>query len=296
MLDLTEKKLLNKQDSGWLDLAANSNMSEVKKLIILKDKLRNRYKDYDEIIKDYSTPPKESEFIESKRLLNSAYGTPPANLKKEILTLRQNHGFLQCPFCGRPVKTRILDHFIPKNKWPEFSIYPNNLVQQCDSCSSKKGQQFYCNESSIVKYIHPKYFDLLSRVQISISIDIIDELNLSNVILRPEFKVIGKTSNIEKTRIRAHIKNLEISDAIESYTYTKYNDIIGEASKKKTNYKVLLRELISHLSRHDVTSNWEVALYKAMLRHPKIVEFFELNKPEENVINTADFDGDDLFG
>ncbi|MCX8871547.1 hypothetical protein NOK74_05055 [Vibrio parahaemolyticus] len=295
MLNLTDDKYSDGKDDKWLDLATSSRMDKVQELIDLKDRLEERYKDYDGIIEDYLTQPLDSEFTDSKDLLKNTYGSPPTDLKKKITALRHNHGFLQCAFCGRPVKTRILDHFIPKEKWPEFSIYPNNLVQQCDSCSSIKWQHYYCNEDSIVKYIHPKYFDLLSRVNISINIDIKDKLNLNNAILKPKFKVTGETTDIEKTRIKAHIKNLKISSEIESYVYTKYNDIINEARKKKTNYNVLLTELVNQLSRHDVNSNWEVALYKAMLEENNIVTFFDINKPTFNVIDIEEPEGEYIF-
>ncbi|EGQ7962978.1 hypothetical protein HRO21_004706, partial [Vibrio parahaemolyticus] len=135
MLNLTDDKYSDGKDDKWLDLATSSRMDKVQELIDLKDRLEERYKDYDGIIEDYLTQPLDSEFTDSKDLLKNTYGSPPTDLKKKITALRHNHGFLQCAFCGRPVKTRILDHFIPKEKWPEFSIYPNNLVQQCDSCS-----------------------------------------------------------------------------------------------------------------------------------------------------------------
>ena len=43
----------------------------------------------------------------------------------------------RCPFCGHR-RVRTLDHFLPKSKYPVFSILSHNLVPACIECNKDK--------------------------------------------------------------------------------------------------------------------------------------------------------------
>jgi len=42
-----------------------------------------------------------------------------------------------CPYCGHR-RVRQLDHFLPKSKYPTFSVTPLNLVPSCSDCNTDK--------------------------------------------------------------------------------------------------------------------------------------------------------------
>jgi hypothetical protein len=42
-----------------------------------------------------------------------------------------------CPYCGHR-RVRQLDHFLPKSKYPTFSVTPLNLVPSCSDCNKDK--------------------------------------------------------------------------------------------------------------------------------------------------------------
>ena len=42
-----------------------------------------------------------------------------------------------CPYCGLS-EVGSLDHFLPKEAWPELSVAPHNLVPACDRCNRYK--------------------------------------------------------------------------------------------------------------------------------------------------------------
>jgi len=44
----------------------------------------------------------------------------------------------KCPMCGR-ADVFSLDHYLPKEKYPEFSIFFLNLIAVCHSCNTYKG-------------------------------------------------------------------------------------------------------------------------------------------------------------
>lgn len=74
-----------------------------------------------------------------------------------------------CPICCvGAVKT--LDHYLPKSKFPMFSITPNNLVPSCRDCNSKKNNKFDNNYS----LIHPYYDDIDDFIWLSASLKILN--------------------------------------------------------------------------------------------------------------------------
>lgn len=63
-----------------------------------------------------------------------------------------------CPYCGVLKDIEELDHFLPKSKYPQFSILTSNLIPSCKTCNQTyKASSFaICYEEQI---IHP-YIDL----------------------------------------------------------------------------------------------------------------------------------------
>ncbi|WP_434050458.1 HNH endonuclease [Marinobacter salarius] len=61
-----------------------------------------------------------------------------------------------CPYCGGIGRPRNLDHYLPKSRFPQFSLFPKNLVPACRDCNMDgKGQGF--SASAGKQIIHPFY-------------------------------------------------------------------------------------------------------------------------------------------
>lgn len=68
----------------------------------------------------------------------------------------------KCPFCGGIGTPRNLDHFLPKAHFPQFAVFPKNLVPSCRDCNMDgKGQAFAmsADEQLIQPYVdHDRFF------------------------------------------------------------------------------------------------------------------------------------------
>jgi hypothetical protein len=68
----------------------------------------------------------------------------------------------KCPFCGGIGTPRNLDHFLPKAHFPQFSIFPQNLVPSCRDCNMDgKAQTFAktAGDQLIQPYVdHDRFF------------------------------------------------------------------------------------------------------------------------------------------
>ncbi|WP_198406318.1 hypothetical protein [Delftia acidovorans] len=69
-----------------------------------------------------------------------------------------------CPACGEDGTPNTLDHYLPKQSYPEFSITACNLFPMCDICQGKKGTATV-NATNQRLFLHP-YFDQFTDVQV----------------------------------------------------------------------------------------------------------------------------------
>lgn len=86
-----------------------------------------------------------------------------------------------CPMCGRG-HTSSLDHYLPKDVYPEFSILPLNLVPVCDLCNRRKSN--LVGSAASGRFFH-SYYDTVPGIPIlectvSVGDTVITEFNVSS--------------------------------------------------------------------------------------------------------------------
>lgn len=137
-------------------------------------------------------------------------------LKESIKTLTINNPKtkegLTCPYCG--ITRNILhdlDHFMPRSKYPEFSILSNNLIYVCSECNQdfKKNEFLDTSTLTIRKFLNP-YYDSLDDEEII-------NCNISNdgIILNIEYianpNLITKNPYLYKVT-KNHIDSLNLNE------------------------------------------------------------------------------------
>lgn len=63
----------------------------------------------------------------------------------------------RCPFCNKQV-VKTVDHYLPKTKYPIYSITPINLVAACRDCNTEKDNYFPRTRDE--ELLHPYYDDI----------------------------------------------------------------------------------------------------------------------------------------
>jgi hypothetical protein len=99
----------------------------------------------------------------TKKLLNTLYTNymvpaekPARSLYDRILTSADD----KCPFCGGIGHPRTLDHYLPKAKYPLYSVLPVNLVPCCRDCNTEKNSQAAVSfgEQALHPYLDKDHF------------------------------------------------------------------------------------------------------------------------------------------
>ena len=87
-----------------------------------------------------------------------------------------------CPLCGAALADE-LDHYVPRESYPEYSIHLQNLIPLCHDCNHKKGVK-WLDGSNRQRLIINAYFDRLSmQCLFHVNVNIMNDFPHVNVTL-----------------------------------------------------------------------------------------------------------------
>lgn len=227
----------------------------------------------------------ENEFNE-KKLINELYKIPQnqtisnsidAKLLKSIYTDRlvnkTNKGrkhydslFLsapngKCPFCSQRI-VRTLDHYLPKSKYPLFSIIPINLIPSCSDCNKDKLVDYPTTSEN--ETLHPYYDNVESENWLKTKL-----LNVNPTMFEYFVSPPTEWNELLKTRIKNHfvaynLNTLYCVHASEEFENIKLQLTNIYNSGGTLSLKAHLNDC--YISRYDANKNsWQTAFYEALL-------------------------------
>lgn len=145
-----------------------------------------------------------------------------------------------CQYCTLN-SVNTLDHFIPKEDFPEFSVNPLNLFPCCPECNSKKSNLCFRGDESLFLNL---YLDELPEINyLKAEFEFTDEIPLVTFSLYN----FGLIDRITFRTISNHFEKLNLLDRMRE----KSNEVITEIiNSLKTYYKItkdieVLKNLIS---------------------------------------------------
>ncbi|PEH72621.1 HNH endonuclease [Edwardsiella tarda] len=274
-------ELVENQPCTWLEVAKNSRKNSAEQLRLIAEDMSECYSLYEGLISSHNEELPVSLFLQHSEMLIDYYENSPSKLKKLLFKRRSEHELDFCPFCGNPKTPDTLDHFIPKKGWPEFSIFPNNLVPQCRECAPIKGDGYYCNESNSVMYVHPFYFNFLDNFRFYISVSLNtdgDDIDVS-VTLR----VVVETQDSDKSRIKLHAKSLKIKNRVINYCNKEFRQWKRRLSKNNFDIRCALQQRLLEWPQADVGKNWQSAFYYALLQNQEVIDYMNSLCPSKNM-------------
>ncbi|SDA25273.1 hypothetical protein SAMN03159355_03109 [Pseudomonas sp. NFPP10] len=196
--------------------------------------------------------------------LRRAYSSRAKKYRLDWIDRLYMNKLLSCPMCGGE-GPRTIDHYLPKEWYPEFAVLSYNLIPSCGTCNSKRGSYNHPQQPHPV--LHP-YFDadILSALIIYIDLSI-----TTNV---PNFTLMFNSyafSPINQNRVAAHIRTCVDMTAFRSKCYgfmteyriaEKYND-----QNHLNSYLSMRLEILEHGGNQNC---WESALIRGIRRKPAV--------------------------
>ncbi|HDI3207138.1 TPA: hypothetical protein PMB08_002611 [Vibrio cholerae] len=208
----------------------------------LSDELRTA------LIKHYKQPPKIVDFIEVLRK-----SSPEA-----------------CPMCGG-FKPSTLDHVLPKEDFPVWSIFSKNLVPAC-SCNSVRGTALKGSAVTQARVLHPYFDDCLSERLLTTRFSHDQDFKW----IKAELDYVV-TSHPDIASIKYHVKHIVLKNGIDLWLRAQMNrlkefpaNVIKGLPRKRAvdvaRLNVVLDELLeSYDGQCGSLNNWNSILIHGLL-------------------------------
>lgn len=191
-------------------------------------------------------------------------------LRESIINDEHNRRNDLCPLCELD-RISTLDHFLPKEHFPAYTIHPKNLVPCCSTCNSHKS---HCWHDDGTRKVWNVYLDSLpASSYLKCDITIVDELpnasfRLENTDIDPDTFAL-----ITRTFTQLHL--------IQRYNDASYHEMQKFITTIVREIKITDRysfdENIKRIKKivNDGTApnNWTYTLKMAMLDSPELLSY-----------------------
>lgn len=256
-------------------------------------KLEAQVKDYLDPSIEYSSLNPMTTTATLHTVLKELYGSNEGLIKKMKEEIKEkyrknsfSHNGERCPYCGilRQSST-VLDHFLPRAIFPEYSILARNLVYICERCNNAGHKGSLINDSSGKRlFLHPYTDEELERYSF-----LECNIEFDDLMVIPTFTINEDISRINKDIYDIacnHMKTLKLNkrygDFVESDLLYKFRNKFTNLNKetKVRHYRVDLKvdDILSFINDKieecDETdlNNWELVFWKEFL---KATEWFK---------------------
>ncbi|CAI0729487.1 hypothetical protein [Serratia quinivorans] len=237
-------------------LTSNTSLGYYNILMGCLPSLKSAYKEYIST----SGVPNRSNYLALTEAEGDAlkyyYSHPPLS-HNAINDIRRENSNSLCPMCGS-MHRGTLDHVLPKEIFPEFSVFSRNLVPAC-KCNITKGKTTTNNLGA--RILHPYYDKILSKRLISAKFN---SLSVSPTI---DIKVLLPASHVLYPSVVYHLDEVVrkngiigyLSEQWESFYLHPESVIRGLTPRltELTGYFGLLRKELHLLDKkHKGKNNW----------------------------------------
>jgi hypothetical protein len=136
--------------------------------------------------------------------------------------LRKKYG-VGCPYCGEHCTTSQLDHYLPRSRYGEYSLFSPNLVPACVSCNQRFGDRV----ATEMDFIYPFGDDFLKDPVLRAYFDW--DVSPFTVKLTVDARVTG----ITRARVERHVKLMNLVERFvvaSSDELVRYNRLLHDRS------------------------------------------------------------------
>lgn len=184
-----------------------------------------------------------------------------------------------CPACGEEGTPNTLDHYLPKDHFPEFSIHLMNLVPMCDACQGIKLESFV-DSGGHKRFLHP-YFDAIVQPIMRIKVE-----PPYNSPVRFELAVDSKLDPEFAAQVTRHLVGLELSTRLEGYCQKKYTHLLKLVAQNRKFPAGDIAQLLSNfmfMAEQVAINSWPAVFYRSVLSDDDLVEYLRSGELPKNL-------------
>lgn len=192
----------------------------------------------------------------------SAQGVVLASLKSHKLNL--------CPACGEFGRPNTLDHYLPKGKYPHFSVTPANLFPMCDRCQEEKLEKTHTVREPRL-FLHPYYDEFIERQILKIVIEPPYDA--------PSFRLehADWLTPEQESLVCSHVRELAIEERFSSFFRDESIRILKLAATAREEEIPVEASVRVFLAMHKkpTLNSWQHLYYRAVLDNPDMLDYLQ---------------------
>lgn len=228
----------------------------------------------------YVTPMKLSDFTTSqdeaevrKATLQNLYSAKINKKPYDVLDeMRRKHKLLYCPSCGEDGVPGTLDHYLPKDVYPELSVCLVNLTPMCNRCQEEKSTNYKMGNGGKM-FFHP-YFDSINeclfKVEFSPPYNSPADFNVS---------IRETVSQADRALAVSHLYGLDWISRFNVYCEVKQLHLIRMMSDERkdeepSSAKTIIRKFLRNEEYKSINS-WGAIYYKSVLENDDFLRYLD---------------------
>lgn len=194
---------------------------------------------------------------------------------KTLISESQPDGVREvCPYCGIG-GPRQFDHYLPKEKFPEYGVHSYNLVPCCGVCNGKKSD-IWLQPNKTRTFIN-FYLDSLPVVSM---LDVTVQWLVKNGKLVPvsTFQLVCPAGfgAAEFQLVSTHFQKLDLLARYKDQAHTEFLAIRNSAISREAKTVVVLRRFLRNFIKNWEQTlgplNWRISLYRALISHTPFLQ------------------------
>lgn len=233
---------------------------------------------YDASAGDAGKLPKWAAAAAQATSFKTLYGSPAEDAAHApILKTLRDRSLTLCPMCGEAGTPNTLDHYLPKQDYPDFSILPLNLVPACDICQGHKLARYIGPDGRL--FLHPYYDTFLSGRVVELIIH--PGYNAP----RAELRCHPVVPNEATALVTRHLEELQLHARFKATFKKEYIRVLRHARRMRDGNRDVpqaFKDLLHHAADRSINS-WEHILYDSVTNNADLLDFLATADLPENL-------------
>lgn len=211
---------------------------------------------------------------------HTLYNTPQEhNSHYPVLKDLRDRKFQFCPSCGEEGSPSTIDHYLPKEDYPHFSVTPANLTPMCDACQTAKGQETV-DEDGYRIFLHP-YFDEFLTAQVV-------RLTIGRPFNAPEDFALEPVDGLDPdlaALVRRHIRGLHMEERYGAFFRDEYMRLLRLSQEARELGLDIAEDIPTFLRlyRKKAVNLWPHIFYTAVQADDELIEYLRNGDLPENL-------------
>ncbi|WP_279152654.1 hypothetical protein [Photobacterium iliopiscarium] len=214
----------------------------------------------------------ESTEVDSKNKFINLYGTKVDTMYQKLIIDQLRERKLQiCPACGEDGTPNTLDHYLPKDLYPEFSILSKNLFPMCDICQGKKSTKVLSPTQKRI-FLHPYYDNFLNNQVINLCIE--------KPFNAPESFSLEVAEGIDiqsRNIVMRHIKEIEFTGRYSKFFKDEYFRLLRIVKMMRDNGHNIEQQIDSFMAmaKDKSINSWGHIFYSGVRSNPELMDYLK---------------------